>query len=55
MTFEHTDNALDDFKLGIVIDEIGDIRSDIRSNATDTDMSGMCGIADASEAEPEDH
>ena len=55
LTFEHTDNALDDIKLGIVIDENGDIRSDIRSNATDTDMSGMCGIADASEAEPEDH
>ena len=30
--------------LGIVIDENGDIRTDIKPNATPTDMSGHCGI-----------
>lgn len=30
--------------LGIVIDENGDIRTDIKPNATATDMSGQCGV-----------
>ncbi len=30
--------------LGIVVDEHGDIRTDIKPNATSTDMSGQCGV-----------
>jgi hypothetical protein len=30
--------------LGIVVDENGDIRTDIKPNATATDMSGQCGV-----------
>ena len=30
--------------MGIVVDENGDIRTDIKPNATATDMSGQCGV-----------
>ena len=30
--------------MGIVVDEHGDIRTDIKPNATSTDMSGQCGV-----------
>ncbi|GAA5019009.1 hypothetical protein GCM10023206_32850 [Acinetobacter puyangensis] len=36
-----------DVDLGIVIDEFGDIRTDIKAGATDTDMSGQCGTVDS--------
>ena len=32
----------EDVKLGIMIDEYGDIRTDIKPDATETDMSGIC-------------
>ena len=54
LTFEFADTTVDDVKLGIVIDENGDIRSDIGPNATENDMSGMCGVSDSSLAEAED-
>ncbi|MCJ8146237.1 hypothetical protein MKI79_04855 [Acinetobacter sp. A3.8] len=55
LTFEHDDNTVQDIKLGIVIDENGDVRSDIKTGATATDMSGMCGITDSSQATPVDN
>ncbi|MCH4248465.1 MAG: protein FilF [Acinetobacter populi] len=38
-----------DVDLGIVIDEFGDIRTDIKAGATETDMSGQCGTVDNSQ------
>lgn len=55
LTFSSTDSTVEDIQLGIMIDEKGDIRTDIKANATATDMSGMCGTADATEANPEDN
>lgn len=43
LTFKFNDTSVPDVKLGIVIDENGDIRTDIGPNATTTDMSGTCG------------
>ncbi|TCB82444.1 hypothetical protein [Acinetobacter sp. ANC 4173] len=43
LTFKFTDSSVPSLKLGIVIDEKGDIRTNIKSAATDTDMStGSC-------------
>lgn len=56
LTFRQDDSSLKDVKLGIVIDEFGDIRTDIKKDATEIDMSGNCGIvADASVLKPQDH
>ncbi|MGF4503862.1 hypothetical protein ACQF7B_28715, partial [Klebsiella pneumoniae] len=44
LIFKFTDTTVADVKLGIVIDENGDIRTDIGANATTNDMSGNCGI-----------
>lgn len=44
LIFKFTDTSVADVKLGIVIDENGDIRTDIGANATTNDMSGNCGI-----------
>ena len=56
VTFAYPEESdLDDVKLGIVIDENGDIRTDIGPNPTASDMSGVCGVvADASVANPID-
>lgn len=43
LTFRFQDNAFPAVDMGIVIDEHGDIRTDIKPNATATDMSGICG------------
>ena len=46
LIFGFSDNSIPDsekIKLGIVIDENGDIRTDIRKNSTSSDMSGECG------------
>ncbi|MCH7391424.1 MULTISPECIES: hypothetical protein [Acinetobacter] len=43
LTFKFQDTNLPSIDLGIVIDEQGDIRSDIKPNSTATDMSGVCG------------
>lgn len=40
--FKFQDAAIPSVKMGVVIDENGDIRTDIRRNATETDMSGVC-------------
>ena len=45
LIFGFSDNSIPDsekIKLGIVIDENGDIRTDIRKNSTSSDMSGEC-------------
>jgi len=43
LTFKFTDTGVPSLKLGIVIDEKGDIRTNMKSAATDTDMStGSC-------------
>ena len=46
LTFNFDDRDTAQHKLGIVIDEHGDIRTDIRENATATDLSGQCGTVD---------
>lgn len=44
LTFKFSNEAnLAPVDLGIVIDENGDIRTDIKANSTATDMSGVCG------------
>lgn len=44
LTFRFSNEAnLAPVDLGIVIDEDGDIRTDIKANSTATDMSGICG------------
>ncbi len=47
LNFKFTDTTESDVKLGIVIDENGDIRTDIGPNATENDLSGKCGSVDA--------
>ncbi|MBC9230212.1 hypothetical protein HI850_012855 [bacterium SPL81] len=42
LTFKFEDPSLKAVDIGIVIDEQGDIRTDIKSNATDVDKSGVC-------------
>lgn len=42
LNFKFSDTSVKDVKLGIVIDENGDIRSDIRPDASANDMSGTC-------------
>ena len=43
LTFKFTDSSVPSLKLGIVIDEKGDIRTNMKPAATDTDMStGSC-------------
>lgn len=45
LTFKFTDSSVPSLKLGIVIDEKGDIRTNMKSAATDTDMStGSCSL-----------
>lgn len=44
LNFKFTDTSEPDQKLGIVIDENGDIRTDIGAKATPNDMSGQCGV-----------
>ncbi|MDR7017012.1 hypothetical protein [Acinetobacter sp. 3657] len=48
-TFKRFDDVaqLPPVKLGIVIDEHGDIRTDIRKGATATDMSGICATVES--------
>lgn len=47
LTFRQDNKDLTDIKLGIVIDEFGDIRTDMGKTITATDMSGQCGtVAD---------
>ncbi|EPF71133.1 hypothetical protein GCM10025882_15000 [Acinetobacter gyllenbergii] len=43
LTFRFSEPNLTPIDLGIVIDEHGDIRTDIKAGSTDTDMSGVCG------------
>ncbi|WP_019385155.1 putative pilus system protein FilF [Acinetobacter venetianus] len=44
LTFNFSTEAkLSPVSLGVVIDENGDIRSDIKADSTSTDMSGVCG------------
>ena len=45
------ERRLDSIKLGIVLDEDGNIRTDIAPNATETDMSGRCAAIRQSGAE----
>ncbi len=42
LTFNFSDTTIQPVNLGIVIDEHGDIRTDIKPNSTSTDMSGQC-------------
>ena len=42
LTFNFSDTTIQPVKLGIVIDEHGDIRTDIKPNSISTDMSGQC-------------
>ncbi|WP_228150070.1 protein FilF, partial [Acinetobacter baumannii] len=49
LTFNFSDTTIQPVNLGIVIDEHGDIRTDIKPNSTTTDMSGQCAtVSDAS-------
>ncbi|MCU4337909.1 putative pilus system protein FilF [Acinetobacter dispersus] len=43
LTFKFAETKYDPVEVGIVIDEHGDIRTDIKANATATDKSGICG------------
>jgi hypothetical protein len=43
LNFKFQDSNTPPVKIGIVIDENGDIRTDIKKNSTETDMSGVCG------------
>lgn len=48
LTFNFEQTGAQPVNLGIVIDEHGDIRTDIKPNATITDMSGQCAtVADS--------
>ncbi|WP_342063313.1 protein FilF [Acinetobacter pittii] len=48
LTFNFATSGIQPVSLGIVIDENGDIRTDIKPNATPTDMSGQCAtVSDA--------
>ncbi|WP_445535378.1 putative pilus system protein FilF [Acinetobacter sp. G18] len=42
LTFNFSNTTIQPVNLGIVIDEHGDIRTDIKPNSTTTDMSGQC-------------
>lgn len=42
LTFNFSDKTIQPVNLGIVIDEHGDIRTDIKPNSTTNDMSGQC-------------
>lgn len=44
LRFTFQDTTIPAVKMGIVIDEHGDIRTDIKRNATPMDMSGVCGL-----------
>ncbi|NNP68612.1 hypothetical protein [Acinetobacter sp. Ac_5812] len=46
LTFKFQDASISPVDLGIVIDEHGDIRTDIKKDATATDMSGSCAKAE---------
>ncbi|WP_109441610.1 hypothetical protein [Acinetobacter haemolyticus] len=46
LTFRFQDSSISPIDLGIVIDEHGDIRTDIKKDATATDMSGVCAKAE---------
>ncbi|MDO3665065.1 putative pilus system protein FilF [Acinetobacter higginsii] len=46
LTFKFQETTLPSVDLGIVIDEHGDIRTDIKKDATATDMSGSCAKAE---------
>ncbi|WP_043970856.1 MULTISPECIES: putative pilus system protein FilF [Acinetobacter] len=46
LTFKFQDTTIAPVDLGIVIDEHGDIRTDIKKDATATDMSGNCAKAE---------
>lgn len=46
LSFSFDDGVTPVHTLGIVIDEDGDIRTDIAANATDTNMTGQCGTVD---------
>ncbi|WP_192455589.1 putative pilus system protein FilF [Acinetobacter oleivorans] len=49
LTFNFSDKTIQPVNLGIVIDEHGDIRTDIKPNSTTNDMSGQCAtVADNS-------
>ena len=46
LTFKFSDSTVPNVKLGIVIDENGDIRTNMKAAATDTDMStGSCSLS----------
>ncbi|PKF31343.1 putative pilus system protein FilF [Acinetobacter proteolyticus] len=47
LTFKFQDTSIAPVDLGIVIDEHGDIRTDIKKDATATDMSGSCAKAES--------
>lgn len=46
LTFKFKDTAITPVDVGIVIDEHGDIRTDMKKDATATDMSGNCAQAE---------
>ncbi|ENW93293.1 putative pilus system protein FilF [Acinetobacter dispersus] len=46
LTFKFQDTTIAPVDLGVVIDEHGDIRTDIKKDATATDMSGSCAKAE---------
>ncbi|MBJ9723490.1 protein FilF [Acinetobacter calcoaceticus] len=49
LSFKFNTAGIAPMDLGIVVDEYGDIRTDIKPNATDTDKSGQCAtVADSS-------
>ena len=50
LTFNFANSTATPVKLGIVLDEHGNIRTDIGANATETDMSGQCATLSQSEA-----
>jgi hypothetical protein len=43
LTFRFKETSIPAVDVGIVIDENGDIRTDIKNNSTSTDLSGVCG------------
>lgn len=47
LTFNFEQTGAQPVNLGIVIDEHGDIRTDIKPNSTNTDMSGQCATVTA--------
>ncbi len=55
LTFNYGSKDFEPVKLGIVIDENGDIRTDVKEWNNTSDLSGQCGQADATLAEPKDN